>query len=427
MQSPRGARRVCTLVIATALIAKLVSALPALAQGSEQIFERAATRIVQIRIVEADSGAKSAIGTGFVVGKEGELATNYHVIADLVHEPEHYRAEWVDAAGEGHPITLLGFDLVRDIAVLQAERAFAKPFKLHKGALRNGRRIYAVGNPFDLGMSIVEGAYNGFVEHSFYERIHFTGSLNPGMSGGPALLEDGSVVGINVASSGNQVSYLIPVDDLRRLLERIRAPGYELPEDRSLELREQLWRHQQRYFSAILEATPQMVQLGSYQAPGRLAPFFHCWGGFSEKKRHNARRHRCQTVDHIYLSDRIHIDVIQLRHRQIESDVLSPTRFYQLYSRFFERNWSELDGSDEDFSEFRCAVEFVETGGLVFKTAFCARRYLEFEGLYDVMFKAAHLGEPNTGFETALALTGISFENARALSRRYLEAIRWSE
>ena len=41
--------------------------------------------------------------------------------------------------------------------------------------------------------------YNGLVERSYNERIHFTGALNPGMSGGPAVTADGRVVGINVS------------------------------------------------------------------------------------------------------------------------------------------------------------------------------------------------------------------------------------
>ena len=44
-----------------------------------------------------------------------------------------------------------------------------------------------MGNPLDLGFTIVEGTYNGFVEKSYNPRMHFTGAINPGMSGGPAV------------------------------------------------------------------------------------------------------------------------------------------------------------------------------------------------------------------------------------------------
>jgi S1-C subfamily serine protease len=238
------------------------------ALDTENIFERYEDSIVQIRIVEAGSGAKRAIGTGFVVGAGGELATNYHVVSDLVLEPDLYRGEWVDEQGDGHPVELLGFDVVRDIAIVRAAEVFGNAFQLHRGEPRKGERVFAVGDPYDLGMSIVEGLYNGRLEHSRYERIHFTGSLNPGMSGGPALLRSGEVVGVNVASAGNQVSFLVPVDDLRNLLDRVAAPGYALPEDRTAVLRDQLWEHQEGYYGAILAAEPDTVKLGS--APSRV-------------------------------------------------------------------------------------------------------------------------------------------------------------
>ena len=401
----------------------------AAALETEEIFAEYEDSVVQVQIVEATSGAKRAIGTGFVVGETGELATNYHVISDLVIDPDLYRAEWVDSDGEGHPVELLGFDVVRDIAIVRAEEPVGSPFVFHVDEPRKGERIYAVGDPYDLGMSIVEGLYNGRLEHSRYERIHFTGSLNPGMSGGPALLPNGEVVGVNVASAGNQVSFLVPVEDLRRLIERVLAPDHAMAPDRRQELRDQLWRHQNEYFGEILGHAWDPVQLGPYSAPSAIAPFFNCWGDVVEPDQalHRALVHSCNTDDWIYVSDEHDLGIIWLRHRQLESDELSSGRFYQLYSQFFESNWSRLRGSEETFTPFRCRTKFVESDGLTFKTAFCARRYLDLDGLYDVIFKAAHLGEERMGFETALVLTGVSLENARELARRHLAGIRWTE
>ena len=56
----------------------------------------------------------------------------------------------------------------------------------------------------------------------------------------------------------------------------------------------------------------------------------------------------------------------------------------------------------------------------------CARSYRELDGLYDVVFKAAALGEEKQGLETALVLSAVSWENAERIARRYLESIAWS-
>ena len=44
-----------------------------------------------------------------------------------------------------------------------------------------------------------------------------------------------------------------------------------------------------------------------------------------------------------------------------------------------------------------------------------------------MVFKAAALGKPHDGFATALLLSGVALEPARALSRRVLESIHWAE
>ena len=81
----------------------------------------------------------------------------------------------------------------------------------------------------------------------------------------------------------------------------------------------------------------------------------------------------------------------------------------------------------ETFTPFSCRTRFVDSRGLVLKTTFCSRRYLDYPGLHDVLFKAAVLGREDTGLETALRLSAVSFENARRLARRHLEGIEWAE
>ncbi len=65
--------------------------------------------------------------------------------------------------------------------------------------------------------------------------------------------------------------------------------------------------------------------------------------------------------------------------------------------------------------------------GITFKTVFCLRRYRRLEGLYDMVFKGAVLGRPRVGLETALAASGVSFENAEALVSWYMKGFSWSE
>jgi serine protease Do len=394
---------------------------------TREIFDRYSDRVVQIRVVEAASGAKAATGSGFAVDADGRVITNYHVVSQVIQHPERYRAQLVGADDATHEVRILGFDVVHDLALVASDLVFEKVFGLGEAELRKGRRIYSLGNPYELGLSIVEGTYNGMLEHSRYSRIHFTGSLNPGMSGGPAILPSGEVVGVNVATAGDQVSFLVPAGRVRDLLARERKKGFTPVADYAEELRRQLTEYQQEYLADILVAKPQTVRLGHYEAPTRLAPHFNCWGDTlqDDEDLFEGLSHECFTEDRVYVSESQGFSIVQLRHRQLATTKLSPARFYELYSAYFEDNNSDLWGDEEDYTEFRCNTRFVTNATLPLKATFCVRRYRKLAGLYDAVLKAAALGHDDQGFETALVLSAVSFENALRISRAYLESIAW--
>jgi hypothetical protein len=427
---PRRAAWLAGLAAGLAAAAAAAQQTPAPAASSE-IFAAYAPGVVQVEILESGSDSKRSIGTGFAIEPKGLFATNYHVVAAVVNDPERYRLRLRAQDGGVHPARLIAFDVVQDLALVQSAEAPSHPFTLHGGSepLRKGERLFSLGNPLDLGMSVVEGTYNGLLEHSRYKRIHFSGSLNPGMSGGPALLADGSVAGINVATAGEQVSFLVPVVELVALRTRAREAGFEPPDDMLVELRDQLLRQQEGYLAEILAQPLEQVRLGPYLAPTRPAPFFNCWGDAPEDEKafYQERSHSCFTEDHVFVSDEQSFAIVELHHRQVESEKLSGRRFYTLYSMLFEEDQSKRWGREVDYTPFRCHTGFVENEGLHFKTSFCARRYRRLPGLFDVIFKLAALGRESDGLESALVLSGVALEPARELSRRVLEGVRWAE
>ncbi len=108
-----------------------------------------------------------------------------------------------------------------------------------------GARIFALGNPLDVGFAVSEGNYNGFVERSFLPKLFFGGSLSSGMSGGPALDEQGQLIGVNVEvrRDGEQISFLVPAAEVRALLAR-GAGGEPITAAAWAEIARQLMAHQ---------------------------------------------------------------------------------------------------------------------------------------------------------------------------------------
>src|SRR5438552_1270837 len=89
--------------------------------ATSDVFRRFADRVVKIQVVETRSAAKATIGSGFFVGSDGHVITNYHVVSKLINSPARYRAEMIDGTGATHPVQILGVDVVDDLAALSTD------------------------------------------------------------------------------------------------------------------------------------------------------------------------------------------------------------------------------------------------------------------------------------------------------------------
>jgi hypothetical protein len=401
---------------------------PSLPSVTATVFRRFADRVVKIEVVETGSAGKASVASGFFVGPDGELITNYHVIADVVHEPERYRAEAVQHDGQRVPAALVAVDVVHDLALVRVATSPPSFFGLRETPVEQGARLYSMGHPADLGLSIVEGTYNGPLRHTLYERIHFTGSLNPGMSGGPAITASGRVVGINVATAGNQLSFLVPTQRAAELLAGAGA-AEDAPGNLIETIGRQMRDYQDAYLEALFEDSVPTVVIDGYRLPTEPATFFNCWADVTtfDEDPYTIREHHCSTDDYLFISRDHFSGILEIDHELITSDEFGRVRFFSLYSTEFRASHRALDGSETDVTAFRCRASNVRRLNLKFRAAFCVRRYRRFEGLYDVVFKLAALGTGRPGLVSTLTMSGVSFENAQRVVRRYLESITWIE
>jgi len=392
------------------------------------VFRHFAAQVPKLQVVEVRSGAKEVTGSSFYVSADGLAITNYHVVSDLVREPDRYRAELL-AGGRTTPVRVLAVDVVHDLAVIRTGGAPPGWFRLAPVSLPQGLRLYALGHPGDLGIAIVEGTFNGRLPHTLYPRIHFTGSINPGMSGGPTITLDGRVVGINVATAGNQQSFLVPVDDAIALLERARRQ--ETPEDSLLaDVGRQLLAYQDVYLARLFADTVPTVRLGAWRLPTEPTDVFNCWGDTDEDadQPYTITHHYCSTGDDIFLSSDQSSGIIEFEHDLVESDELGPVRFAALYTRELRSfaSWGLDRDGDEDVTGDRCRAANVRRGTLRAKAILCLRAYKRLPGLYDAVFRLATLGGDRSGVITTLTLSGVSYANAERVVQRYVGTIGWA-
>ncbi len=411
------------LIIKLMCMALLLLNSPLTHATTEEVFKQYQDRLLQIRIIDKSTNSKSTIGSGFFIDDKGTIATNYHVISKHVFKPEQYRIEYITQAGAIHPAELIHIDVIHDLALLNGD-AIDTPFlEVSDRTLNKGMRIYTLGNPLDLGMTIVEGTYNGLTKDTMHERILLSGALNSGMSGGPSVIEDGSVIGVNVATAGNSIGFLVPQKFLAVLAKEVQN---EKPKDFMKVIQQQLLSNQSRYLDKLSNSTFPTKTLGNYTVPAKIAGYINCWGDSKQDNEpYRKSNSYCATKNDIYLNNYLNTGTIRYNHQYFEDVEMGKFRFARLIQTYFANPSSSLSSGKENFTEYNCKVDYVTQNDMLLKTAFCLKEYKKFPGLYDMVLISATLNENDKALISTLALAGVSYENAIKFSKHYLGSFAW--
>jgi serine protease Do len=411
-------------------------AAPDVSSGAEGIYAAAAPRLLQIRTLLADGDRQASIGSGFLVSPDGLAITNYHVVSQAALEPKTYRLEYAAADGSRGGVSLLGIDLPNDLAIIRLDKHDAPFFAFDETAmargLPKGERLYSMGNPLDLGFTVNEGTYNGLVGRSYNERIHFTGALNPGMSGGPTVNADGLVVGVNVAKrrGGELVSFLVPARFAKALLQRARER--EAAPDFRAEMARQLAAWQSGLYKSFGDAGFRSSVLGPYRAPETMASWFNCWAqtntGSTPKPRASINSTSCESDTGLFVATDLNIGVIQISHSYVKTVDLNQFQFATLLTQLSQprpvgggpfRKWYTPERCHEDFVSVAPAPDIPP-----FRVIWCTHAYREFAGLYDVALIAVTEDHGSEALVSRLSLQAVSYDDAMALSKRFLKAVQ---
>src|ERR1700735_1456751 len=154
-------RRGLWLLTSVAIGCAAAHAAPGQISGAEAVYATAPPRLLHIRTLVAAASQQSSYGSAFLVSADGLAVTNYHVVSQAVLEPNTYRLEYTAADGTHGDVHLLGVDLPNDLAVVRIDKHDAPFFTFDAAAIHGdlprGERLYAMGNPLELGFTIIEG------------------------------------------------------------------------------------------------------------------------------------------------------------------------------------------------------------------------------------------------------------------------------
>ena len=178
---------------------------------------------------------QTALGSGFLIDKDGFLITNAHVVH---HASEVQVTLWDKRVFLAR---IIGKDQKMDIALLQIRDEQRKtPANLSPVPLgdSNGVRIaetvFAIGNPFGLQHTVTTGiisAKNRTIgQGPFDNYLQTDASINPGNSGGPLFNLKGEVIGINTViysktGQSGGLGFAVPSNEAKEIIPELKRYG----------------------------------------------------------------------------------------------------------------------------------------------------------------------------------------------------------
>lgn len=178
----------------------------------------------------------NSTGTGIILGENGMIVTNYHVIEDATTINVYLYD------GRSFPATVIGGDSYNDIAVIKINATGLIPAAFaDSDDVYTGERVYAVGTPAgpDFAWSVSAGIVShpnrelkfytdeGLIERSLY-LIQTDALVNPGNSGGPLINKRCEVIGIVTMRLTDEyvgMGFAIPTNTALPIIEEI-IEGY---------------------------------------------------------------------------------------------------------------------------------------------------------------------------------------------------------
>jgi len=173
---------------------------------------------------------KPSLGSGVLVGADGLIVTNNHVI-------EHANQIAITTADhKRYHGKLVGTDPVTDIAVVRIDAHNLATLGWGDSAHASvGEYVLAIGNPFQLNQTVTMGIISatgrsnvGIVDYEDF--IQTDAAINPGNSGGALLNTRGELIGINTAiyseTGGYQgIGFAVPANLARQVVDQLVSKG----------------------------------------------------------------------------------------------------------------------------------------------------------------------------------------------------------
>jgi hypothetical protein len=182
---------------------------------SEVVFKKASPSVVTVKIFGGEDKRLLVQGSGVVVGP-GTVVTNRHVVesGSEIRVIDH---------GQAYPASVMYADREYDLCALGVPSLPAPQVDMASvQTIRVGQRVYAIGAPRGLELSISDGLVSSIRPYGAFPVIQTNAPISKGSSGGGLFDTDGRLVGITTSSAidGQNINFALVADLISQLPAR---------------------------------------------------------------------------------------------------------------------------------------------------------------------------------------------------------------
>jgi serine protease Do len=383
-----------------------------------ELYSQTKPYVFKVKTSQNANSSKASYGTGFVVDKDGLLITNYHVISTIIQDKFNRYKIFVVDKENSFEAKVIDFSVINDLALIKINRKFKDSMKLERELPKRGEKIFSIGLPKDLNMSIVEGTFNGELKRGLYERFLMSTPVNSGMSGGPSVDNNGNVIGINVSilRDSENISFSVPSEKALELLNYFHKNGAALKrKDYDRHIEKQLKNIEKSLLKSMKTNLSKSKVVGGFEiaAPSKDVK---CWTANDKSRKNTFKFYKqsCRLKSSAFIQRRLYSGTYKLSYTALHNIKRNKLQFSSIIKSYLNSNSLKpndhnLQTFREELTKYSCDEDiWVNDNNISFKVTYCLSTYLRYKNIYRLFFKAATINNKNKGLVVKLSADGFT-------------------